>query len=235
MALRAEPLPVKSAGDVADSDDSAGSYESLFRSTGELDAATAHPSSIDIVLDGIESEVVDPGDSRYLSFVQQADQQARWQRPQVRRALAAGASALLLLLVVQLAIGARDLLASRWPSTEPLLSALCTPLGCRVEPLRRIERLAVESSGLTRVADGSPVYRLAMVLRNRGDVPLLLPAVDLSLTDSGGALVTRRVLSAADLGATRTIIAPGQELPLQALLMSAERPVTGYTIEIFYP
>jgi ABC-type taurine transport system substrate-binding protein len=47
--------------------------------------------------------------------------------------------------------------------------------------------------------------------------------------------VTRRMLAAGELGASRTTIAAGQELPLQALLMSGERPLTGYTIEIFYP
>jgi hypothetical protein len=55
------------------------------------------------------------------------------------------------------------------------------------------------------------------------------------LTDASGTLVSRRMLSAADLGAARPTIAPQQELPLQALLMSADRPLTGYTIEIFYP
>jgi hypothetical protein len=87
---------------------------------------------------------------------------------------------------------------------------------------------------LTRIDDG-PVYRLALVLRNRSDMPLLMPSIDLSLTDAGGVLVSRRMLSASDLGTVRNTIAAGQELPLQALLMSAERPLTGYTIEIFYP
>jgi hypothetical protein len=73
------------------------------------------------------------------------------------------------------------------------------------------------------------------VLKNRADTALLMPAIDLSITDAGGALVSRRMLTAADLGATRNTIGAGQELPLQALLMSNERQLTGYTIEIFYP
>jgi len=123
---------------------------------------------------------------------------------------------------------------AHWPASRSLVQALCAPLDCRIEPLRRIEQISVDSSGLTRIDDG-PVYRLALVLRNRGDTPLLAPAIDLSLTDASGALVSRRMLSAGEMGASRTTIAPQQELPLQALLMSAERPLTGYTIEIFYP
>ncbi len=235
LALRAEPSPMTPAADAGDSGPSSGSYESLFRSTGELDAPTAHPSSIDIVLDGADSgSSGDAVDSRFLSFVQQAEKAERWRRPGVRAGLAALAAALALLLAIQLAMAERDLIASRWPDVRPLLAALCSPWNCRIEPLRRIDRLAVESSGLTRIADGQ-VYRLAMVLRNRSDTALLLPAVDLSLTDSGGALVSRRILSPTDLGAMRPTIPAGQEMPLQALLMSADRPLTGYTIEIFYP
>lgn len=233
VALRADPAPLNA--EPADAGPSSGSYESLFRSTGELDSPTAHPSAIDIVLDGQDSASDgDAVDSRLLSFVQQADKAARWQQPRVRAGLALAAAVLGLTLAAQLGIGARDSIAARWPAARPLLEALCAPLDCRIEAPRRIDQLAVESSGLTRMAEG-PVYRLAMVLRNRGDTSLMLPAVDLSLTDSGGALVSRRILSAAELGAPRATIAPGQEMPLQALLMSADRPLTGYTIEIFYP
>jgi hypothetical protein len=141
---------------------------------------------------------------------------------------------LALLLAAQLLVAQRDAVVAQWPGWRSLVQSLCAPLDCRIEPLRRIDQLGVDSSGLTRIDDG-PVYRLVLVLRNRSDMPLLMPAIDLSLTDAAGVLVARRMLSAADLGTARNTIAAGQELPLQALLMSAERALTGYTIEIFYP
>jgi hypothetical protein len=235
LALRPQPAPLSSPA--ADGEPSEGSYESLFRSTGELDPQTAHPSSlVDIAVDDDEARVDadDAPDSRYLSFVQQAEREARWQRPGVRLALAAGSVALALLLLMQLALAERDQLAARWPALKPTLESLCGVLGCRIEALRRIDRLAVESSGLTRIGEAQ-VYRLAMVLHNRAEWPLMLPAVDLTLTDSGGAVVSRRVLNSRELGVTAPTIAPGQELPLQVLLRSNDRPITGYTIEIFYP
>lgn len=232
VSLKDAPAPLEPPAPEGEASD--GSYESLFRSTGELDPATAHPSGLDIVLDEDEARRADATDSQLLSFVQEADKAARWQRPQVRIALGLAAIALSLTLVVQIALAERDLVAVRWPATRGWLNTLCGVLHCRIEPLRRIERLAVESSGLTRIGEGQ-VYRLAMVLRNRGDLPLMLPAVDLSLTDASGALVSRRVLTASELGAPGDAIAAGQELPLQVLLRSAERPVTGYTVEIFYP
>jgi predicted Zn finger-like uncharacterized protein len=241
LELRVDPLPIPTGADASETATPDESAESFVQSDGELDSPTAHPSTIDILLDSPDVESAAPSsggddavDSRHLSFVRQADKAARWQRPWVRAGLGVLALGLAVLLAAQVALAQRDLVAALWPEARPGLLALCGAVDCRIEPLRRIDRLSVDSSGLTRIDDG-PVYRLALVLRNRGDTALLLPSIDLSLTDSAGALVTRRVLGATELGAKGTTIAPGQELPLQALLLSSERPLTGYTIEIFYP
>ncbi len=235
VGIRDEPAPL--AG-TADSDsEREDTFEALFRSDGEMAEPATATDDVDIRLEGADVEPAsldDAVDSRLLTFVQQADKAERWRQPWVRATLAGVAVVLALLLAAQLVVVRRDAVVAQWPDARSLVQALCAPLDCRIEPLRRIEQVSVDSSGLTRIDDG-PVYRLALVLRNRGDVPLLTPSIDLSLTDASGALVSRRVLSAGELGASRTTIAPQQELPLQALLMSADRPLTGYTIEIFYP
>lgn len=237
--IRDEPTPMVSSPAEAGSNDEEDSFEALFRSDGDMAEPATATDGVDIMLDGnaVEPASLDPDDavdSRLLTFVQQADQAERWRRPRVRAAMTLGALVLALLLAAQILVARRDTLVAQWPESRALVQALCAPFDCRIEPLRRIEQISVDSSGLTRIDDG-PVYRLALVLRNRADTPLLTPTIDLSLTDASGSLVTRRMLSATDLGASRTTIAAGQELPLQALLMSAERPLTGYTIEIFYP
>jgi predicted Zn finger-like uncharacterized protein len=235
VEIRDEPAPMANAAA-----DSGGAeeqnFQALFRSDGEM-AEPATASDVDIALDASEVEPAsldDAVDSRLLTFVQQADKAERWRRPWVRAAMALSALLLALLLAAQIVVARRDAVVAQWPQWRSLVQALCAPIDCRIEPLRRIEQISVDSSGLTRIDDG-PVYRLALVLRNRADTPLLAPSIDLSLTDASGTLVSRRMLSAADLGAARTTLAPQQELPLQALLMSADRPLTGYTIEIFYP
>jgi len=239
IGIRAEPafLPGERAAAVAPPEDPA--FEALFKSDGEAEGPVSTRDDVDIVLDGpgVEPAALDSGDavdSRLLTFVQQADQAERWRRPWVRVSLAVAALVLVLLLAAQLVIARRDAVVSRWPDSRAWVRALTEPLGLRIEPLRRIDQLSVESSGLTRIDDG-PVYRLVLVLRNRADSSLLVPAIDLSLTDATGALVTRRVLAASELGALRTTIGAGQELPLQALLMAGEHVLSGYTIEIFYP
>jgi len=238
LAIRDEPAPVPGTGSDIDPAGEEESFQALFRSDGELAQPTA-ADDVDIMLDGndVEPASLDPDDavdSRLLTFVQQADRAERWRRPWVRATLALAALGLSALLAAQLLVVQRDAVVTKWPGSRSLVHLLCAPLDCRIEPLRRIDQLGVDSSGLTRIDDG-PVYRLVLVLRNRGDTPLLMPSIDLSLSDAAGVLVARRMLSAADLGTARNTIAAGQEIPLQALLMSADRPLTGYTIEIFYP
>lgn len=168
------------------------------------------------------------------AFLRDAEEAARWQRPGVRRALAAAAVVLGLLLAAQVALLERDALAARWPAATPLLAALCEPLGCRIEPLRRLDGLAVESSGLTQLENPS-LYRLQVALRNRDVRALLTPALDVTLTDSRGDVVARKVLAPKDFGATPALLAAGAELSLQTVLDSGEQRISGYSIEIFYP
>jgi predicted Zn finger-like uncharacterized protein len=172
------------------------------------------------------------------SFVRNADRAARWRLPQVRAALAVVALLAVAGLITQVLVEYRDLAAARWPVLQPLLVAFCDVAGCRVEPARSIDGLAVESSGLSRI-ERTDRYRLSVTLRNRAGIDLALPALDLSLTDTQGKLIARRVLPLAEIGASQATLAPGRELSLQATLRAAPgsngEAVSGYTIELFYP
>ena len=175
---------------------------------------------------------------RAPSFVRSADRAAFWRLPQVRAGLASVALLAVAGLVAQVLIEYRDLAAARWPLLRPVLVAFCDVAGCRVDPARSIEGLAVESSGLLRI-ERSDRYRLSVTLRNRAGIDLALPALDLSLTDSQGKLLARRVLPLTEIGATQPTLPAGRELSLQATLRaapgSAGDAVAGYTIELFYP
>jgi predicted Zn finger-like uncharacterized protein len=169
------------------------------------------------------------------SFVREAERDARWQRPVVRRLTIAAALALPLLLGAQMALHHRDLLAARWPGSADLLGALCAPLHCSVQAPRSLDAVTVESSGLTRV-DGAPLYKLQVAVRNHAAWAVAMPALDLTLTDPRGEVVTRRVLRAAELGsAAPEALAAGAEWSALATLDVGERRVTGYTIDLFYP
>ena len=169
------------------------------------------------------------------AFLRQAENAARWQRPRVLLALTAAAGLLGMSLAGQIALSQRDAIAAHWPAAEALLAGLCVPFNCRIEPLRRLDGLAVESSGLTQLESPS-LYRLQVALRNRDAQVLLAPALDLTLTDNRGEVVARKVLRQADFGANAPpTLAPGTEWSVQVVLDSGERRISGYNIEIFYP
>jgi predicted Zn finger-like uncharacterized protein len=168
------------------------------------------------------------------SFVVKADRAARWQRPGVRAMLGLVALVGLAGLAAQVTHAFRDRLAAALPAARPLLVRACESIGCTIEDFRQIDALSVESSGLVRV-EGSPVYRLSVTLRNRAGVEVAAPALDLSLTDAGGNQMARRVLLMRDLYLPLRTLKAGSELPIQVPLNIGDRPVSGYTVEIFYP
>lgn len=170
------------------------------------------------------------------AFLREAERRARWQSPRARVALGLAVLALAGLLAAQAAFQLRDTIAAHWPQAAPLLQAACERLGCTLEPLRRIDAIAVESSSLTRAAEpGVDALRLTVVLRNRSDLALATPMVDLSLTDGNGELVARRSLAAADFERAPATLAPASETSLQLAFSTDGRRVAGYTVEIFYP
>ena len=214
------PMPVvddaesRFAGDAADS--AAGSLADSLASSADF---SAEPRS--------ETPVTP-------SFVRQAERAARWRQPRVRAGLLAAALLASLLLAAQVVFEYRDLAAARLPATRAALQQACDWLGCTVGAPHLIEGLLVESSGLVRV-EKSSIYKLSVALRNHAGLEVALPALELSLTDSQGKLVARRVLNAAELGANQATLAAGRDLVLQATLQAATAPVAGYTIELFYP
>jgi predicted Zn finger-like uncharacterized protein len=168
-------------------------------------------------------------------FLRDAQTQAQWQRPRVRRSLWVLVALLVLVLAAQVGMRQRAEIAARWPAAAPLLEMLCDTLGCTLEAPRRLDALTVDSSGLARV-EGTPLYRLQVALRNRAETPALMPAFDLTLTNLRGEIVARRVLRASEFGARLPEqLAPGAELPIEALLDVGENRIAGYTIELFYP
>ena len=167
-------------------------------------------------------------------FVLRAEREARWRHPLLRSGLALLCLLLAATLAGQMALHYRDDVAARWPLTKPWLQGACQWLGCRVEPPRHIDSVAVDSSGLVRVED-SDLYRLTLVVQNRSTLPVRMPAIELALTDAQGRTMARRVLSAAELGQAVDSLPPQGEVALQAMLELGERRVAGYTVELFYP
>lgn len=169
-------------------------------------------------------------------FVQQAKHRERWRSPTMRALLSLVSLLLIGTLVGQSAYHFRDLWSAQWPATRPWIAKGCEVLGCQIAAPRRIDDVTVESSGLSPAPGGGSNYRLAVVLRNRGTLPLTMPWIDLRLTDLSGQLVARRALSPSDFRVASSVLAPESESSMQLLLSSTDpRRISSYTVEIFYP
>jgi predicted Zn finger-like uncharacterized protein len=180
-------------------------------------------------------------------FVQQAQRAARWRSPWVRFGLALVALVLMGALALQIALQEKDQIAAQWPQTKPWLEQLCKEAGCKVEPLKRIEAIAVDSSSFNRINKNNAQleaitqsYRLAVTLKNIGALPVAAPHVELSLQDAQDQPILRRVLSPADLSASITALAPAQDMAGSLTLQIdttqlANRRIQGYRVLAFYP
>lgn len=196
----------------------------------ELSQGTGIPrSSVKAARAKLEAARRGPG------FVEQAKQRERWRSPGMRALLTVLTLVLSGTLVAQAGYHFRDLWAAQWPATRPLLALGCEWLHCEIAAPRRIDDVVVDTSSLSPAPGGSG-YRLALVLRNRGNLTLAMPWIDLRLTDSAEQMVARKALAPADFRVSPPVLGPGAESSLQVLLSSSDpRRISGYTVEIFYP
>ncbi|MFC3684324.1 zinc-ribbon and DUF3426 domain-containing protein [Hydrogenophaga luteola] len=170
------------------------------------------------------------------SFVLQARRKAFWQSPGVRVSLVAGCFALLAGLLAQWGVHERDRLAARYPFTMPLLTALCRPLGCSIGPARDIEAVAIDSSNLVRRLGN--FYSFDLVLKNSAALPLAVPALELSLTDTRDNVIVRRVFLPAELPGAPEVLPAKGAVSMSLRLSIADSGVssmTGYRALVFYP
>ena len=82
-----------------------------------------------------------------------------------------------------------------------------------------------------------PPYRLALYERVIDSCPVAAPDDQGSkpVVDAQGKPISRRVHQMSDLYLPLRTLKAGSELPIQASLGIGDRPVSGYTVEIFYP
>ena len=170
------------------------------------------------------------------SFVRQARRKAFWHSRGVRWTLRLMSLLLLVGLLIQWAVHDRNELAARYPSSQGLLSALCQPLGCTIGPVRRIESVSIDSSNLVRRLGN--FYSFELVLKNSAAMPVAVPALELSLTDTRDNVIARRVFLPEELpGAPGVLPAQGQ-VAMSLRLSIADSGVstmTGYQALVFYP
>jgi predicted Zn finger-like uncharacterized protein len=152
-----------------------------------------------------------------------------------------GALVALLLFVVllaQLAWWQRETIMVYWPGSEPLYAQACEQFNCDVAPPHDIDGLQVEPSDLRQV-DGPHKLELKMPLRNRYNIALAYPAIELTLLDEQNNVAVRRVLFPQDYVKPGTSVAAG--LPARTTqtmvvhLDTGNAVASNFRVQIFYP
>lgn len=95
------------------------------------------------------------------------------------------------------------------PALRPYVEQYCEWLGCELEPLRDLGRIEFETSMAPHPAY-SNALRLRAELINRAVFAQALPRLELTLTDSEGAVLARRVFGPRDYLGSRT---PAANMP----------------------
>lgn len=170
------------------------------------------------------------------SFVRQAQRRAFWRQPWVRAGLLLLVLLLLALLGAQVAHHWRDQLASRVPASRPVLETLCDSLACEVASPRQLDEVVIDSSVLLRRAPGR--YSFNVVVRNKSDLEVAAPALELTLTALNDEVLVRRVLLPHEWPRPVETLPPGAEWPVQfdlALDAPSDQVMTGYRAILFYP
>lgn len=146
---------------------------------------------------------------------------------------------LVLALVLQAVLHFRDGLAAHFPATKPTLVALCTILGCKIQPLRSIGDLSIDASDLQQDPAHKGLLILTATIRNRSAVPIGYPHLELTLTDAADQVVVRRALAPAEYASgtanTSAGIPPNGEVPVKLFIDASATTQAGYRLYLFFP
>lgn len=169
-----------------------------------------------------------------VSFVVDARRKAFWRKPAVRVALLLVLLVLIVGLLLQVAVQERDRIAAVDARAKPWLLQLCEPLQCEIAPQRQIADVVIDSSSFTKARGDS--YQLALAMKSKADIPLAMPAVELTLTDAQDQPVLRRVLLPADMAAPAELPARGEwSTSVSVIVTTGGARVAGYRLLAFYP
>jgi predicted Zn finger-like uncharacterized protein len=198
------------------------------------EAARGVPSTNSDAPDLQDSELDDP--QAVPGFVRQARRRAFWSSRGMRALLALLVLLLGAVLLGQVTLHERDRLAAARPELQPLLQRACDALGCRLAPVRRIDAIVIDSTALVRRL--GEFYSFDLVLKNTASMPLAVPALELSLTDTRDQVIARRVFLPEEWPDAPGVLPAQGSINVSlslSLALGDATPMAGYRALVFYP
>jgi predicted Zn finger-like uncharacterized protein len=183
-------------------------------------------------------------------FVKEAREHARGNSGR-RVWLWVGIPLLLLALIAQLSWMFRNEIAARSPQAGKLLRAACVRLHCEIKLPLNLEQLSLSSSRLEQAppSESAPAaagngseaalrMTLIALLQNTSDTAQTWPALELTLRDTDGTLLVRKVFLAHNYvtpNELREGMPARSEREIRLPLALTGEPPAGFAVSIFYP
>jgi hypothetical protein len=162
-----------------------------------------------------------------------------------------GIPLLLLALAAQLSWMFRNEIAAHSPQAGKLLRAACARLHCEIKLPLNLEQLSLSASRLEQAppaesvnsaaangSDGAMPMTLIALLQNTSDTAQTWPALEVTLRDSDGTLLVRKIFL------PNTYVTPNElpegmparsEREIRLPLALTGEPPAGFAVSIFYP
>lgn len=133
----------------------------------------------------------------------------------------------------------RNQLAGMFPSAKPVLTALCSAIGCRIALPTHINSVSIESSELQTQTGDSNTFSLTTLLRNESGLNQEWPLIELTLNDANEKPVLRRVFTPFEYlrnqDEVRIGFAATSERTVRVTFALSETKASGYRVYLFYP
>jgi predicted Zn finger-like uncharacterized protein len=133
----------------------------------------------------------------------------------------------------------RNEIAAMYPQFKPSLEQMCGVLGCRISLLRNNDAIKIDSSELQADPDHPNLVALSASLRNLSRYPQAYPLLELSLTDTDGRTIARRIFQPKEYLDKSLVPEKGMpindEVTVKLNLDFTDLAAVGFKLYAFYP
>jgi predicted Zn finger-like uncharacterized protein len=172
------------------------------------------------------------------NFMASARRQQRYGKA-LRITMGTGSVVLLLALLLQAGFAFRHVIAAKMPEYRPMLTSLCTQVGCQVKLPAQIDRVSIESSELQSLPAAPNKFTLVALLRNQASIDQAWPHLELTLNDMNEKPVARKIFVPRDYLASAQIEIDGfpmqSEQQIKISFEMLQLKASGYRLYLFYP
>ncbi|MBC7786680.1 MAG: DUF3426 domain-containing protein [Methylophilaceae bacterium] len=135
----------------------------------------------------------------------------------------------------------RTPIASQLPQVKSYLVKGCLLIGCKIEPPKQLESLAIDDSEMREDGDHDHVLQFSITLINKANVAIHYPSIELTLTDANDDTVIKRtftpseylkVKQSAKINDIEAGFAAKDRLHVKLALNTKDVLVAGYRLEL---